>query len=158
RSEPVAAQGVGDDPQPSDVTIQITTALELSAGEASLAHRAIPARELVVVEGDVESRRVPADETVACAEQPPQRFAGELGLEVPERCVESADSPEGRTRVPRLEHAGEHAVVERGHGPRVLAFDGREEPIDVLVRPHTNAFDALVGLEDDDRDLTDAGI
>ena len=158
RSDGVAAQSVGDDPQAPDVGIQIATALELSAGEASVTHRAVPGRELVVVEGDVEAGGVPADEAVARAEQPPQRLAGELGLQVPERRVERADAPERRARVPRLEHAREHAVVEGGHGSRVLALDRREEPVDVLVRPHADAFDALVGLEDDDRDLADARI
>ena len=57
-----------------------------------------------------------------------------------------------------LEDAGEHPVVQGGDGARVLALDGREESLDVMVRAGRDSSDALVGFENDDRHLGDTGL
>ena len=139
----VAAQLVGDDVQPTDVVGDHPAALQFAGGEAPLGHRAVEAGELVVVECDVQSRGVARDEAVAAAEQAPERFAGELGLDVPEGGVESSDATVG----------GATVTV-----PLLLALDGREESLEVMVRAGRDSSDALVGFENDDRHLGDTGL
>ena len=153
----VAGQRVADDPQPPDVVRDIPAALQLAAGEAAFGHARVERRERVVVEGDVEAGCVAGDESVGAAEQAPERLAGVLGLDVPERHVEGAEPAEGRAAVTGLEDAREHAVVEGGDGARILALDRGEEAVDVLDRSGAVAGDAGVGLDRDDRRLGDAG-
>ena len=80
-------------------------------------------------------------------------------LEVPERHVERADAAEGRAGVTGLEDAREHPVVERVTGARVFAFDGGEEPVDVVVRARADARSMPSSVSsDDDRHLGDARV
>src|SRR5690606_14669831 len=44
------------------------------------------------------------------------------------------------------------------HGARVLPLNGGEEPFNVVVRTDADALNAFVGLENDNRNLTDARI
>ena len=73
---------------------------------------AAQAGALAVVEGDVESGGVGRDEPVASAEQAPERFAGGLGLDVPQGGVDGGDAAVGRAGVTRLEDLGQHPVEE----------------------------------------------
>jgi hypothetical protein len=55
-----------------------------------------------------------------------------------------------------LEHAREHAVVERGYRAGILALDRRKDLCHVVVRAHPDAADALIRVHDDERHLGDA--
>ena len=138
--------------------VDVAAALQLAAAESALGHGAVERGELLVVERDVEARRVAGDEAVGRAEEPPQRLPGDLRLEVPQGGVERSDAAERRPGVTGLEDPGEHAVVEGRDGARILSVDRREDAVDALVRTGGDPGDAFVGVDDHDRNLGDAGV
>ncbi len=153
RPGPLAGLGedVPDQCEAVPVALDVEAALELRRAETALGVGRVDRDELGVVQGDVQARGVGGHAAVAAAEQPPQRFACRLRLDVPQRGVERADGAEHRARVPGLERPAQHPVVEGGDAARVLALDGGEDAVDLHVRSEADAGDALVGLDHDDR-------
>ena len=135
------------------VAFDVEAALELGRSQPRSAYALVGGDEFVVVEADVEPGRVGGDDAVAAAEQAPQRLAGGLGLDVPQRGVEGADGAEDRAGVAGLERLPQHPVVEGRDAARVLAVDRGEDRVELDVRPEADAGDALVGLDEDDRHL-----
>src|SRR6476469_9899391 len=155
RLRDVDSKRIADDAQPANVAGNVPAALELPAREPTARHLGIEAGELIVIERDIQSGRIPGDEPIAPPEQAPKRLARELGLDIPQRHVKGADTSECRAGMARLEHAREHAVVERGYRAGILALDRREDLRQVLVRAHSDAADALIRVHDDNRHLGD---
>src|SRR5690606_2446628 len=83
----IGPQRLVEDAQPAHVVGDAPPALELARDETALGHARIEGRELLVAQSDVEPGGVPLDVPLACSEQTPERFSGELGLEVPESRV-----------------------------------------------------------------------
>ena len=149
-------QYLAHEQQPVPVTLDVQAALELRRPQPAFGIDLVDGDELVVGEADVQAGGVGVDHAVAAAEQPPQRLTHGLCLDVPQRRVERADRAEHRAGVPGLEGVPQHAVVEGGHGARVLAVDGGENRLEFHVRPQADAGDPLIGLDDDDRHGHDA--
>jgi hypothetical protein len=145
----VDGEDVPQDAQAAQVVIQVAAALELGGAVPAVGEGAVDLGELFVRERDLQGRRVAGHVPVPRPEEAPERLVGGLGLEVPEREVDSADRPEDRTGVPELEDPGEHPVVQRHDTARVLAVDAREDAVDLGVRPDTDALEPDVRGEDE---------
>ncbi|CAM5675699.1 hypothetical protein STENM36S_09322 [Streptomyces tendae] len=152
----VGAQHLGDREQPADVVFGVEAALELGAGEAACGPAGVQLDQLLLVQRDVEAGRVTGHVSVGGAEGAPQRLAGHLRLEVPQRHVEGADGAEGGAGVTALEGVGQHPVVERGDGAWVLPVEGGEDPPGLAVCAEAHSGEPAVGLDQQDRDLGDA--
>ena len=84
--------------EPGQVLVDVEAALQLRRPQAALGVSLVGRGELLVGQGDVQTRGVRRHSAVPTAEQPPQRLTGRLRLDVPQRRVERTDGPEGVRR------------------------------------------------------------
>jgi hypothetical protein len=144
-------EDVSDKREAVPVTLDVEATFDLRRTQSVIGVDPVQRDELVVRQGDVQARGVGGYAAVAPAEQPPERFAGCLCLDVPQRGVEGADGAEHRAGMACLEGPAQHPVVEGGDAARVLAFDGCEDGLDLHVRSEPHPGDAFVRLDDDKR-------
>jgi hypothetical protein len=133
------------------VPLDVQAALQFRRAQPPGSVHLVGGDQFVVGQVDVQTRGVRLDDTVVPAQEPPQRLAGGLCLDVPQRGVERPDRAEDDAGVAGLEGLAQHAVVEGDHRPRILAVQRREDGVGLHVRSQADARDPLVGLDDHDR-------
>ncbi len=55
-----------------------------------------------------------------------------------------------------FENVSQHAVIQSRHRPRIFAFDGRKNALDIAVGAQTDAGQAAIGRQQKDRDIRHA--
>ena len=106
--------------------------------------------ESVVVQIEVQRRSVAGHEGIGRAQVLPQRLARQLGFQIPQGQVHRAYGAEGAASMTSLEYAGDHPVVQRSDGPRVLPFNHREQAVNTGVGTETHASEAVVRVQQQD--------